>query len=261
MNIYCAIDGTENNDPTQLPPLCAPVEGAIALGSGHVKSMGLIGFHSMKYFAGTRDAVTGASSEDIVNNAYHWILGALDTNPDAKLFLGGFSRGGAAAIVVAHKLKADGKNVQEMFLFDAVDRSFWMDNDKTKVIPSNVRAAFHAVRHPASKSRVTFGNCGMQGTNGNLGIEYFMTTHGGVGGWPNGAARVKPGFGAEDFAYVARHGAFVGPYVAKSDPDQKNIHERGEPYPSKISVAQETRGQHAALRWMYGKALTTLARV
>lgn len=61
-----------------------------------------------------------------------------------KIFLAGHSRGGAAVIWIANKLKAQGKTVDAMFLYDAVDCTVFLSGvDK---IPSNVRACYHARR-------------------------------------------------------------------------------------------------------------------
>ena len=261
MKIYCCIDGTDNVDVSPDIQACLTLEGATRHRAGHVKRMQGLGFHAQKYFAGTQDSVTGASSSGIIDEAVAWIVRAWDgakKEADKKVFLGGFSRGSAGMLVVAHRLEKQDIPVQEMYLFDAVDRSFWMDNSQTKKVPANVNKAFHALRDPKAGSRKSFGNCGLVGTNNNLEKAYFMTTHGGVGGWPNGQSKVKPGFGAEDFAYVATYGAAVGPHVAASDKRQNNIHENAEPWPTNISPAQEARGQAAAWRWMYSKAFSTL---
>ena len=85
-------------------------------------------------------------------------------------------------IDVAVILKEYDIKVEAMFLFDAVDRSLRLSGD---VIPNNVEYCYHAFRHPASKSRESFGNTGTRSQHGvNFEKAYFMTTHGGLGGSP-----------------------------------------------------------------------------
>lgn len=70
------------------------------------------------------------------------------------LFLAGHSRGGAAVIRVAQLLKKDGRKVDGMFLFDAVDRT--ASKNEVQQIPRNVKFVAHALRN---RSLATiFGN-------------------------------------------------------------------------------------------------------
>ena len=259
MNLYYGIDGTDNFDQSTLPRACMTLRGTRDMASAHVKRMGALGFSEMKYVRGTQDTVTGYSSGGMIEEAMAWIEQRYGSARDdsRKLYLGGFSRGGAAIVAIANKLASKGIPVQEMFIFDAVDRSFTMDNALTAAIPGNVVRAFHAIRSPAAGSRRTFGNCGMQSSHGNLEIEQFMTTHGGVGGWPNGEERVLDGVGPEDYAYMATGGAMGGALAVSLDPRQKNIHESGAPFPTNLGPAEEERGMRAAWQWMYGKAFST----
>ena len=61
--------------------------------------------------------------------------------PNEPIFLGGYSRGGAAAIVVALKVKP--RIVKGMFLFDAVDRAMVVTPPR---ISGNVQNVYHAIR-------------------------------------------------------------------------------------------------------------------
>lgn len=63
--------------------------------------------------------------------------------PKERVFLAGYSRGGATAIRVA-QLVPDRK-IEAMYLFDAVDRDPLID---TSAIPTNVETVFHAIRDP-----------------------------------------------------------------------------------------------------------------
>ncbi len=260
-HVYLAIDGTDNLDNSSDPNLCMAPDGIHGIKSSHVRRMMYRGFARTKYFPGTTDSISGRSSYTIIDNAMGWIKQAYGSEKTSgrKLYLGGFSRGAAGIIVLAHRLAAMGIPVQEMYIFDAVDRSFWMENDQTATIPKNVVRAYHAVRDPKAGSRRSFGNCGMQSAHGNLEIARFNTTHGGVGGWPNGKKKVTPGFGPEDWAYVGAYGAMVAPAVVAMDPNQDKIHEFGEAWPSNVTPAAEIDGMKKAMAWMYSKAFTSLA--
>ena len=102
----------------------------------------------------------------------------------ARVFLSGYSRGGAAAIAAARWLQRVGLAVDALFLFDAVDRSLPVDG---YTISRNVKQVYHARRDPAARSRAWFGNCGCRREDpAKTGYEqrYFFATHGGLGGMP-----------------------------------------------------------------------------
>lgn len=101
-----------------------------------------------------------------------------------RIFMTGYSRGGAAAIEACHALKAKGIAVHGLLLFDAVDRTNTIENTK---IPSNVAYCAHAIRSPQTRSRDLFGNCGTKyDSSVQYHQNYFYTTHGGMGGTPWG---------------------------------------------------------------------------
>lgn len=113
-------------------------------------------------------------------------------NGDNRVFLTGYSRGGAILIATAHLLKHCGITVDAMFLFDAVDRSFRLSNTNTECIPSNVTKAYHALRADTTHSRTSFSNCGTIAERaGTLEPRLFKTTHGGMGGVPWGGAGIS----------------------------------------------------------------------
>lgn len=100
-----------------------------------------------------------------------------------RLFLTGYSRGGAAVIEAAYQLKARNVPVHALLLFDAVDRSTL--DDRVDVIPDNVRFCFHAVRADSAESREVFGNCGRRKDGNVVYLERsFHCTHGAMGGCP-----------------------------------------------------------------------------
>lgn len=69
--------------------------------------------------------------------------------PRTPIYLVGHSRGGAAVVRVAQMLGEERVAVNGMFLFDAVDRTLFLDNVQT--VPSNVRQCFHAVRNEGAE--------------------------------------------------------------------------------------------------------------
>jgi hypothetical protein len=105
------------------------------------------------------------------------------------VFLAGYSRGGAALIEVAKWLKADNIPVECLILFDPVDRTGQVGLPwRNTPIVDTVRHLIYAQRHPASKSRESFSNCGTKLEDpGKTKLSYEMfpnTTHGGLGGVP-----------------------------------------------------------------------------
>lgn len=100
-----------------------------------------------------------------------------------RIFLTGYSRGGAAVLYASKLLKEVGIPVYALFLFDAVDRSATVPFNWQ--VPSNVAHARHSMRHPAAFSRITFGNCGTveeDKAKTDLLKERFFCTHGAMGG-------------------------------------------------------------------------------
>lgn len=115
---------------------------------------------------------------------YNYVVGKLAENPEAKVFLSGYSRGGAAVIAAASWMKHFGYEVDAMFLFDAVDRSVPVSGS---TISRNVKQVYHARRDPATKSRESFGNCGCLRENSartRYELQFFHATHGALGGMP-----------------------------------------------------------------------------
>lgn len=108
---------------------------------------------------------------------------------DKKVFLAGYSRGGAIAIDAAMLLARADIEVEAIFLFDAVNRSTEL---RASAIPDNVRHAYHAVRMKSTSSRESFGNCGLSLIgSGELVKGEFYTTHGGMGGVPWGDTGIE----------------------------------------------------------------------
>ncbi|HMH42111.1 MAG TPA: hypothetical protein VK557_01395 [Pyrinomonadaceae bacterium] len=102
-----------------------------------------------------------------------------------KLFLTGYSRGGATVIYLARLLQTSLPDIEIecMALFDAVDRSSLSFVD---IIPGNVKICYHAIRDPKVQSRWYFGNCGLKiDPPGKMDPpKTFFATHAGLGGMP-----------------------------------------------------------------------------
>jgi len=187
---------------------------------------------------------------------------------DDKIFLTGYSRGGAIAIAAAALLASAGIQVDALFLFDAVDRSWEIGS--TAVIPDNVRYAYHAVRMDSTSSRETFDHCGlgMRGPGEFLKREFY-TTHGGMGGVPWGergftdqvqraANALKPC--APEISYRLPNGQVTpmprnGPLALEAQRDRiigaGYISEGGIDGSTKVTMAEERRGMEEVRSWMW----------
>jgi len=138
----------------------------------------------------------GFNADNLAKLGFAWIkeqLKSTQTNPvlwgvnikpqQTKIYMAGYSRGGAAMIHTCNLLKNEMPDVKisGLFLFDAVDRSTSLSN--VQIIPENVRMIYHGMRDFTTGSRQTWGNCGKVASGGGtLHIKKFFTTHGGMGG-------------------------------------------------------------------------------
>jgi hypothetical protein len=103
-------------------------------------------------------------------------------NFDIKIVLVGHSRGGAICIELANTLPLP---IYFMGLYDAVDRSTYIETDVDSVNRKNVEVCCHALRNAnLTGSREYFGTA--KDTSEKLSKSYhpgiFVTTHGGIGG-------------------------------------------------------------------------------
>ena len=94
----------------------------------------------------------GSDMSILVRNGYEFVHLNRFVKPDSRVLLAGYSRGGAAVVAIAARLKRDGVPVHGMMLFDPVDRSPLLD---TNEIPTNVELAYKALRDPSTFSRVS----------------------------------------------------------------------------------------------------------
>jgi hypothetical protein len=124
----------------------------------------------------------GLDMSIIVSNAYSFVHLGLAANPKARIFLAGYSRGGAGVIGVAQLLAKQGAKVNGMVLFDPVDRALGVG---AADIPTNVEHVVYARRDPTGASRISFGNCGTRWhAPTRCAMRYFYGTHGSIGGVP-----------------------------------------------------------------------------
>lgn len=242
MNIYFGVDGTDNDDPTNLANVSFPAQL-----TSHVKRICLMGFDRHQYIGGPADRWMGWDTVTLGEKAVKWVTENWACGPSIssyrpRVYLGGFSRGGAAVIYAAHKLGEAGIDVQGLFLFDAVDRSR-IPNGMSSTIPKTVKKPYHAVRMAEGGSRKEFGNCGMAGTNGNLVSRGFYTTHGGVGGWRLGSERLR---GTAYFSDPSSHANSS----ASSAFSRQFYHEHLSPSSTKINAIQQLSGSMAVWNWM-----------
>ena len=83
----------------------------------------------------------GGSGKQVASLVYE-----IMKRPKEKVFLCGYSRGGASVIMVAAALKLVNRPVEALFLFDPVDSDLTLV--QTETIPANVKVAYYARRNP-----------------------------------------------------------------------------------------------------------------
>lgn len=134
------------------------------------------------YFRGP--TLWGTETGDIANRVVKHVLRCLHEG-DRKIFLAGYSRGGAAVVIAAERLARDldrrDLGIEALFLFDAVDRDLHTDSS---TVPGCVKKAYHALRSPAIGSRSYFDNAARVAPAGVLEEKWFAGTHAALGGLP-----------------------------------------------------------------------------
>ncbi|KXJ99552.1 MAG: hypothetical protein UZ17_ACD001002398 [Acidobacteria bacterium OLB17] len=177
MAIIVGIDGTGGGT---IPGRARDARYDVAFQNSFVRRITRSGGPNSAYFRGP--VTLGGGLMDAIDGAVRFIGERRKQGVQEPVLLTGYSRGAAGAVVVAKRLSRKNVEVQAMLLFDCVDRHLFID---AEVIPANVKDVLHIRRHPAAKSRESFGN---DGTLVNRGTRYqeqfFVCTHGGVGGTP-----------------------------------------------------------------------------
>jgi hypothetical protein len=124
----------------------------------------------------------GCDMSLIVDAAYTFVHLSVAAQPKARVFLTGYSRGGAGVVGVAKRLAATGVTVSGMILFDPVDRSLAINAAE---ISRNVERVVYARRDPLTMSRVSFSNCATSWhAPTKCSMRSFWGTHGALGGVP-----------------------------------------------------------------------------
>jgi hypothetical protein len=132
-------------------------------------------------------------------------------NRALNIHLAGYSRGGAAVLMVCNELQKADIKIEALLLYDAEDRSRVTG---VELVPDNVRYAMHAMRHPDTDSRPEFGNCGtgVQDKKKTTWVvnRSFRCTHGGMGGVPWRPPQEPEGFGWKAATSQAVDGVMAG---------------------------------------------------
>jgi hypothetical protein len=193
----------------------------------------------------------GSEVRGLVNSGRAWVIQQTADmarhNQPYRLFLSGYSRGGACVTEIAYELKGLGIKVHAMLLFDSVDQSELSNVD---TVPSNVKYCYHAMRDPKAGSREFFGNCS---TSAAAGVVYqsekFHCTHGAMGGTPwktaGKSGKIEELSTGQKSGVVAGAGILLGPIgavVAKSQADKQDF--------TNVTLDQENAAGPAIWRWM-----------
>jgi hypothetical protein len=168
--------------------------------------------------------------------------------------LGGFRRGGAAAINAAFDLGKSGIKVKAIFLFDAVDRSFSIRNSRVADTPENVELVFHAVRLKGGNSKRTFGNIDLRS---RCTTEGFKTTHGAMGGW-----RLNTFATRKNVTEISGSNANSTPAAVLPGKSSTVVAERVlfGTSATNITPLEQLSGSFAVWHWMEGKVRSVVGR-
>lgn len=181
-----------------------------------------------------------------------------------RIFLAGYSRGGAAVVKVCDLLQDRKIPVDGLFLFDAVDRAVLITPN---FIPKNVRNCFHARRDPRANSRNSFGSYGTKFHRGITAYQerFFNCTHGGMGGVPwlvadpdgyiNEAEKIELGKPMLQ-SPMARALALTNPATAGLVISEHLAHQGNNAYRAagrtRITLQQDKTGSAEVGQWMFG---------
>lgn len=180
MIVFAAVDGTSSEEDTYKETFHNSFVNRLHRNE-------LVPFSDTWYIRGPY--TSGRDTAVRAEAAYSWVSDRWKSGAAKAVFLGGYSRGGAAVIEVAKWLKErDGIPVECLILFDAVDRTDtlggWIWNTP---IASTVKRVVYPQRDILrTQSRLTFGNCGfMRESDATVFLhQKFFATHGGLGGVP-----------------------------------------------------------------------------
>ena len=183
MDILIAVDGTgTDNDADYKAEFGDPGALYCSPNQSHVFTMHQSWHHQKTKWYSRGPTMMGLTTHNLAASAARAAIHMYKPGAD-RLFLAGYSRGGASVLQAATLLYLRKIPVHAMFLYDAVDRAAGIVAADT--IPPNVKQCFHALRDPKARSRVYFGNCGLHASPGvDLRPKSFVGTHGALGGMP-----------------------------------------------------------------------------
>ncbi len=242
MDIFVGIDGSGPGDNAEYKK-----EFADSFVQAYFKS----GFFNRAYYV-RGPGMLGGETPTLASNGLKWVqnklIEAKRANQTYRIFLSGYSRGGAAVTEIAYQLKQDAIRVHAMLLFDAVDRSE-LPNSHVDTVPSNVAMCYHARRDPKAGSREMFGNCADSGeVPENYKQAFFMCTHGAMGGTPwkkaGASGKIEELTTAEKSAIVAAGSAagIKGAMAAKREADRQDF--------TNVTLDMESRAGEKIKAWM-----------
>lgn len=169
-------------------------------------------WHGLRKYYQRGPEAEGVSTNNRGDRVVKWLEEAQKHNT-GRIFLFGYSRGGAAVVAAAHALKKQGVGVYGLMLFDAVNRTIghsgWTSfgsgiaEEKT-IVPDNVTHCFHLRRHFQSGSRDFMGNCATELENRGktkYTESFIWGTHSSMGGiaYKPGAEQTVNDFATETF--------------------------------------------------------------
>jgi hypothetical protein len=190
IDLFVGVDGTGPDDDAQY---------ATDFSNSCVRELSLI-WHTFNknsasgkqsyYLRGPNMPDTAPRTKDTAEKLVEFILESVRLSTHQKtplnIHLAGYSRGGAAVILVCNELKKAGVTVEALLLYDAVNMTW--DVSGVDLVPDNVRYAFHAMPDPDIPTRPEFIRCGRaaQDKTKTMWIteDRFRCTHGGMGGVP-----------------------------------------------------------------------------
>lgn len=225
--------------------------------------------------------ISGVKTAQIAEDAYKYVVASRARNPEAAVFLAGYSRGAAAVIEVASWLKKrlpeNPIPVECLILFDAVDRSHTIGNTISdsimEYLPANLRGPFTAYLRSYLQKFDFLGGIGsntmIPDTVGE--VIYAQRQRFATGSrltFQNCGFRVEnPGMPFIHQQFYATHGGMGGtpwkkavqPYLAwlaeqagtTLELDIPTIWELGEINPTTLTPAMDAAGSASVWGWAY----------